>query len=353
MKLLITGGAGFIGSNFILNRIEKGDQVVNLDKLTYSGNLNNLVSVQNRENYSFVRGDIGDKSLVRKIFSECRPDAVVNFAAETHVDRSVIDPESFVRTNVLGTSNLLLETLEYWKSLSQEEKAKFRFHHISTDEVYGSLGFEDPAFTENTAYAPNSPYSASKASSDHFVRAFHETYGLPTLISNCSNNYGPRQFPEKLIPLMVLNAIEGKPLPIYGNSKNIRDWLHVFDHCDAISLILEKSKPGECYNVGGNSEKNNLEVVAAIINVLDQEVPRPDGKSYSEQIHFVKDRPGHDLRYAINADKIKKDLGWTPKFNFDQGIRETVLWYLANEDWVKNVKDGSYQDWIKKNYEER
>ena len=239
MKLLITGGAGFIGSNFILNRIEKGDQVVNLDKLTYSGNLNNLVSVQNRENYSFVRGDIGDKSLVRKIFSECRPDAVVNFAAETHVDRSVIDPESFVRTNVLGTSNLLLETLEYWKSLSQEEKAKFRFHHISTDEVYGSLGFEDPAFTENTAYAPNSPYSASKASSDHFVRAFHETYGLPTLISNCSNNYGPRQFPEKLIPLMVLNAIEGKPLPIYGNGKNIRDWLHVFDHCDAISLILE------------------------------------------------------------------------------------------------------------------
>lgn len=353
MKLLITGGAGFIGSNFILNRIEKGDQVVNLDKLTYSGNLNNLVSVQNRENYSFVRGDIGDKSLVRKIFSECRPDAVVNFAAETHVDRSVIDPESFVRTNVLGTSNLLLETLEYWKSLSQEEKAKFRFHHISTDEVYGSLGFEDPAFTENTAYAPNSPYSASKASSDHFVRAFHETYGLPTLISNCSNNYGPRQFPEKLIPLMVLNAIEGKPLPIYGNGKNIRDWLHVFDHCDALSLILEKSKPGECYNVGGNSEKNNLEVVAAIINVLDQEVPRPDGKSYSEQIHFVKDRPGHDLRYAINADKIKKDLGWTPKFNFDQGIRETVLWYLANEDWVKNVKDGSYQDWIKKNYEER
>lgn len=353
MKLLITGGAGFIGSNFILNRIEKGDQVVNLDRLTYSGNLNNLVSVQNRENYSFVRGDIGDKSLVRKIFSECRPDAVVNFAAETHVDRSVIDPESFVRTNVLGTSNLLLETLEYWKSLSQEEKAKFRFHHISTDEVYGSLGFEDPAFTENTAYAPNSPYSASKASSDHFVRAFHETYGLPTLISNCSNNYGPRQFPEKLIPLMVLNAIEGKPLPIYGNGKNIRDWLHVFDHCDAISLILEKSKPGECYNVGGNSEKNNLEVVAAIINVLDQEVPRPDGKSYSEQIHFVKDRPGHDLRYAINADKIKKDLGWTPKFNFDQGIRETVLWYLANEDWVKNVKDGSYQDWIKKNYEER
>lgn len=353
MKLLITGGAGFIGSNFILNRIEKGDQVVNLDKLTYSGNLNNLVSVQNRENYSFVRGDIGDKSLVRKIFSECRPDAVVNFAAETHVDRSVIDPESFVRTNVLGTSNLLLETLEYWKSLSQEEKAKFRFHHISTDEVYGSLGFEDPAFTENTAYAPNSPYSASKASSDHFVRAFHETYGLPTLISNCSNNYGPRQFPEKLIPLMVLNAIEGKPLPIYGNGKNIRDWLHVFDHCDAISLILEKSKPGECYNVGGNSEKKNLEVVAAIINVLDQEVPRPDGKSYSEQIHFVKDRPGHDLRYAINADKIKKDLGWTPKFNFDQGIRETVLWYLANEDWVKNVKDGSYQDWIKKNYEER
>lgn len=353
MKLLITGGAGFIGSNFILDRIGKGDQVVNLDKLTYSGNLNNLVSVLNNENYSFVRGDIGDKPLVRKILSEFRPDAVVNFAAETHVDRSVIDPESFVRTNVLGTSNLLLEALEYWKLLSQEERVKFRFHHISTDEVYGSLGFEDPAFREDTPYAPNSPYSASKASSDHFVRAFHETYGLPTLISNCSNNYGPRQFPEKLIPLIILNAIEGKPLPIYGNGKNIRDWLHVSDHCSAISLILENAKPGECYNVGGNSEKNNLEVVAAIINVLDQEVPRPEGKSYSEQIHFVKDRPGHDLRYAINAEKIKNDLGWTPKFNFDQGIRETVLWYLANVDWVKNVKDGSYQDWIKKNYEER
>ena len=243
--------------------------------------------------------------------------------------------------------------MEYWKSLSQEERTRFRFHHISTDEVYGSLGFKDSAFREDTPYAPNSPYSASKASSDHFVRAFHETYGLPTLISNCSNNYGPRQFPEKLIPLMILNAIEGKPLPIYGNGKNIRDWLHVSDHCGAISLMLERAMPGECYNVGGNSEKNNLEVVAAIINVLDQEMPRSDGKSYSEQIHFVKDRPGHDLRYAIDASKIKKDLGWTPKFNFDQGIRETVLWYLKNAEWVKNVKNGNYQDWIKKNYEER
>lgn len=353
MKLLITGGAGFIGSNFILDRIEKGDKVLNLDKLTYSGNLDNLISVQDNENYSFIQGDIGDKILTQKILSEFRPDAVVNFAAETHVDRSVVDPESFVKTNVLGTSNLLLETLEYWKSLSQEERTRFRFHHISTDEVYGSLGFKDSAFREDTPYAPNSPYSASKASSDHFVRAFHETYGLPTLISNCSNNYGPRQFPEKLIPLMILNAIEGKPLPIYGNGKNIRDWLHVSDHCGAISLMLERAMPGGCYNVGGNSEKNNLEVVAAIINVLDQEMPRSDGKSYSEQIHFVKDRPGHDLRYAIDASKIKKDLGWTPKFNFDQGIRETVLWYLKNAEWVKNVKNGNYQDWIKKNYEER
>lgn len=348
MKLLITGGAGFIGSNFILDRIKKEDKVVNLDKLTYSGNLNNLLSVQNNENYSFIRGDIGDRPLVRKLLSEFRPDAVVNFAAETHVDRSVIDPESFVKTNVLGTSNLLLEALDYWKSLSQEKRAKFRFQHISTDEVYGSLGFEDPAFREDTPYAPNSPYSASKASSDHFVRAFHETYGLPTLISNCSNNYGPRQFPEKLIPLMILSAIEGKPLPIYGSGKNIRDWLHVSDHCSAISLMLEKARPGECFNVGGNSEKNNLEVVAAIINVLDQEIPRPDGKSYSEQILFVKDRPGHDLRYAIDAEKIKKHLGWMPKFNFDQGIRETVLWYLTNENWVKNIQDGTYQDWIKK-----
>ena len=353
MKLLITGGAGFIGSNFILDRIEKGDKVLNLDKLTYSGNLDNLISVQDNENYSFIQGDIGDKILTQKILSEFRPDAVVNFAAETHVDRSVVDPESFVKTNVLGTSNLLLETLEYWKSLSQEERTRFRFHHISTDEVYGSLGFKDSAFREDTPYTPNSPYSASKASSDHFVRAFHETYGLPTLISNCSNNYGPRQFPEKLIPLMILNAIEGKPLPIYGNGKNIRDWLHVSDHCGAISLMLERAMPRECYNVGGNSEKNNLEVVAAIINVLDQEMPRSDGKSYSEQIHFVKDRPGHDLRYAIDASKIKKDLGWTPKFNFDQGIRETVLWYLKNAEWVKNVKNGNYQDWIKKNYEER
>lgn len=353
MRLLVTGGAGFIGSNFILRRTAKGDSILNLDKLTYSGNLENLASVKGNTNYSFVRGDIGDRALVNKILGEFKPQAIVNFAAETHVDRSVVDPNSFVQSNVVGTTNLLLESLDYWRSLEEEKKRQFRFHHISTDEVYGTLGFEDAPFTEETAYSPNSPYSASKASSDHFVRAFHETYGLPTLISNCSNNYGPRQFPEKLIPLMILNAIEGKPLPIYSNGKNIRDWLHVNDHCDAISTILKKAVPGESYNVGGNCEKNNLEVVGAVVKILDKECPRSDGKSYSEQITFVKDRPGHDLRYAIDASKIKKELRWSPSFNFDQGIRDTVLWYLNNEEWVRNVKNGSYQDWIKQNYEER
>lgn len=353
MRLLVTGGAGFIGSNFILRRTAKGDSILNLDKLTYSGNLENLASVKGNTNYSFVRGDIGDRALVNKILGEFKPQAIVNFAAETHVDRSVVDPNSFVQSNVVGTTNLLLESLDYWRSLEEEKKRQFRFHHISTDEVYGTLGFEDAPFTEETAYSPSSPYSASKASSDHFVRAFHETYGLPTLISNCSNNYGPRQFPEKLIPLMILNAIEGKPLPIYGNGKNIRDWLHVNDHCDAISTILKKAVPGESYNVGGNCEKNNLEVVGAVVKILDKECPRSDGKSYSEQITFVKDRPGHDLRYAIDASKIKKELRWSPSFNFDQGIRDTVLWYLNNEEWVRNVKNGSYQDWIKQNYEER
>lgn len=353
MRLLVTGGAGFIGSNFILRRTAKGDSILNLDKLTYSGNLENLASVKGNTNYSFVRGDIGDRALVNKILGEFKPQAIVNFAAETHVDRSVVDPNSFVQSNVVGTTNLLLESLDYWRSLEEEKKRQFRFHHISTDEVYGTLGFEDAPFTEETAYSPNSPYSASKASSDHFVRAFHETYGLPTLISNCSNNYGPRQFPEKLIPLMILNAIEGKPLPIYGNGKNIRDWLHVNDHCDAISTILKKAVPGESYNVGGNCEKNNLEAVGAVVKILDKECPRSDGKSYSEQITFVKDRPGHDLRYAIDASKIKKELRWSPSFNFDQGIRDTVLWYLNNEEWVRNVKNGSYQDWIKQNYEER
>lgn len=353
MRLLVTGGAGFIGSNFILRRTAKGDSILNLDKLTYSGNLENLASVKGNTNYSFVRGDIGDRALVNKILGEFKPQAIVNFAAETHVDRSVVDPNSFVQSNVVGTTNLLLESLDYWRSLEEEKKRQFRFHHISTDEVYGTLGFEDAPFTEETAYSPNSPYSASKASSDHFVRAFHETYGLPTLISNCSNNYGPRQFPEKLIPLMILNAIEGKPLPIYGNGKNIRDWLHVNDHCDAISTILKKAVPGESYNVGGNCEKNNLEVVGAVVKILDKECPRSDGKSYSEQITFVKDRPGHDLRYAFDASKIKKELRWSPSFNFDQGIRDTVLWYLNNEEWVRNVKNGSYQDWIKQNYEER
>ena len=355
MTIIVTGGAGFIGSNFIFHMLKKYPdyRIICLDCLTYAGNLSTLAPVMDNKNFRFVKENITNREGVYRLFEEEKPDIVVNFAAETHVDRSVVDPNSFVQSNVVGTTNLLLESLDYWRSLEEEKKRQFRFHHISTDEVYGTLGFEDAPFTEETAYSPNSPYSASKASSDHFVRAFHETYGLPTLISNCSNNYGPRQFPEKLIPLMILNAIEGKPLPIYGNGKNIRDWLHVNDHCDAISTILKKAVPGESYNVGGNCEKNNLEVVGAVVKILDKECPRSDGKSYSEQITFVKDRPGHDLRYAIDASKIKKELRWSPSFNFDQGIRDTVLWYLNNEEWVRNVKNGSYQDWIKQNYEER
>lgn len=350
---LVTGGAGFIGSCFVLQRVKTGDMVINLDKLTYSGNLENLDEIKNAPNHVFIRGDIGDEQLVKKLLDKHQPDAVINFAAESHVDRSILDPDIFVKTNVLGTEVLLRVVKNWWQNLDEDKKNKFRFHHISTDEVFGTLSMDDPAFTEETPFAPNSPYSASKASSDHFVRAYHETYGLPTVITNCSNNYGSRQFPEKLIPLMTLNALAGKPLPIYGTGENIRDWLHVEDHCDAIYEVLTKGRVGQTYNIGGRAERNNLFIVNKICEILDEIKPRSDGKSYKEQITFVKDRLGHDLRYAINCSKIEKELGWKPKHNFEEGLKETIQWYLNNEDWVKNIQSGEYQKWIEKNYKER
>ena len=352
-KLLVTGGAGFIGSCFVLQRIAAGDKILNLDKLTYSGNLMNLLEVSDNPNYTFVRGDIGDEGLINRLLREFEPDAVVNFAAESHVDRSIVDPDSFVRTNVMGTSVLLRCVKDWWMTLSEEAKQAFRFHHISTDEVFGTLSMTDPAFTEETPFAPNSPYSASKASSDHFVRAFHETFGLPTVITNCSNNYGPRQFPEKLIPLVTLNAVQGKVLPIYGTAENIRDWLHVEDHCEAIYEVLTRGRIGETYNIGGRSERNNLTIVHSICEILDAVQPRNDGKSYKEQITFVKDRPGHDLRYAINCSKIEKELGWVPRHSFEEGLKETVMWYLSNDEWVRQVQSGEYRQWIETNYAER
>ena len=351
--LLVTGGAGFIGSCFVLQTVNAGDNVINLDKLTYSGNLENLDEINDAPNHVFIRGDIGDEQLVKDVLEKYQPDAVINFAAESHVDRSILDPDVFVKTNVLGTEVLLRVVKDWWKNLDEEKKNKFRFHHISTDEVFGTLSMDDPAFTEETPFAPNSPYSASKASSDHFVRAYHETYGLPTVITNCSNNYGPRQFPEKLIPLMTLNALAGKPLPIYGTGENIRDWLHVEDHCDAIYEVLTKGRVGQTYNIGGRAERNNLFIVNKICEILDEIKPRSDGKSYKEQITFVKDRLGHDLRYAINCSKIEKELGWKPKHNFEDGLKETIQWYLNNEEWVKNIQSGEYQKWIEKNYKER
>lgn len=353
MKILVTGGAGFIGSCFVLQRIKAGDQILNLDKLTYSGNLMNLSAVENNPLYTFQQGDIGDVNLISNLLNEFMPDAIVNFAAETHVDRSIVDPDAVVKTNVMGTSVLLRCTKEWWNKLPVEKRQSFRFHHISTDEVFGTLSMTDPAFTEETPFAPNSPYSASKASSDHFVRAFHETYGLPTVITNCSNNYGPRQFPEKLIPLMTLNALKGLPLPVYGTGANIRDWLHVEDHCEAIYAVLTRGKVGETYNIGGNSERNNLTIVNAICDVLDELRPRADKHSYKAQITFVKDRPGHDLRYAINATKMKNELGWTPRHHFESGLKETIQWYLENEEWVQKVQSGEYQNWLNTNYKER
>ena len=350
--VLVTGGAGFIGSCYVLSRRAAGERVINLDKLTYSGNPENLAALQGDPDAVFVRGDIGDAELVSRLLREYRPDAVVNFAAESHVDRSIRDPEAFVRTNVLGTCTLLRSVLEWWRELDAERRDAFRFLHVSTDEVYGALKPGDPAFSETTAYAPNSPYSASKAASDHFVRAYHETYGLPVLITNCSNNYGPRQFPEKLIPLVILNALARRPLPGYGTGENIRDWLHVEDHCEAIAAGLKGAVPGSCYNIGGRSERTNLEVVRAVCGILDELRPSVQGP-YADLVTFVTDRPGHDFRYAIDASKLERDLGWTPKWRFEDGLRETVRWYLANAAWVDHVQNGDYRRWIETNYARR
>lgn len=342
--VLVTGGAGFIGSNFIhtiLNTYQD-IHIINLDKLTYAGNLDSLNDIEQDSCYTFVKGDICDGEFVRQVFSKYKPDAIVHFAAESHVDRSIDGPAAFIETNINGTFTMLEATRTYWSSLNNNDKSNFRFLHISTDEVYGSLD-DNGYFTEETAYAPNSPYSASKASSDHLVRAYYHTYGLPVLMTNCSNNYGPYQFPEKLIPLMILNALEGKNLPIYGIGQNIRDWLYVKDHCRAILTVLAKGVFGEKYNIGGHNEKTNLSIVHTLCDILDVKRPRSDGKSYREQITFVKDRPGHDLRYAIDASKIQRELGWVPKETFETGIAKTVDWYLNNLTWCWRVTDGSYR----------
>ncbi|MBL8519681.1 MAG: dTDP-glucose 4,6-dehydratase [Betaproteobacteria bacterium] len=349
--ILVTGGAGFIGSNFIRDWIAQGGgPVTNLDCLTYAGNLASLADVAARPEYRFARGDIGDRAFVRQLLSDTRPRAVVNFAAESHVDRSIHSGGEFVRTNVVGTFNLLEEVRAYWSALPPAEQAAFRFLHVSTDEVYGSLDFADPPFTESHRYAPNSPYSASKAASDHLVRAAHHTYGLPVLTTNCSNNYGPYHFPEKLIPLMILHALQGKPLPVYGDGRNVRDWLYVADHCSAIRLVLEKGRVGETYNVGGRNEKSNLEVVHAICTLLDELSPRADAVPYAAQVSYVKDRPGHDRRYAIDATKLESELGWRAAEDFATGLRKTVQWYLANPAWIEGVTSGAYRQWVDQHY---
>ena len=350
--ILVTGGAGFIGSNFVIDWIAaEGEPVVNLDKLTYAGNLANLAGLAQDARHRFVRGDIADGALVDKLLAEHRPRAIVHFAAESHVDRSIHGPEDFVQTNVIGTFRLLEAARAYWSGLAGEAKQAFRFLHVSTDEVYGSLSETDPAFSETTPYAPNSPYSASKAGSDHLVRAYHHTYGMPTITTNCSNNYGPLQFPEKLIPLMIANALEGKPLPVYGDGRQVRDWLYVSDHCEAIRVALAKGRVGEVYNIGGDSEKRNLDVVHALCDALQQARPREGG--YRDLIKFVTDRPGHDRRYAIDATKIRRELGWTPRETFETGLAKTVRWYLDHADWVAQVKSGAYRDWIETNYAAR
>ncbi len=351
--ILVTGGAGFIGGNFVLQALQTNvSGLVNLDKLTYAGNLQTLQSVNNFPNYFFFQGDIGDKDLVSKLLSKHRPSSIINFAAESHVDRSIHGPQDFIQTNIVGTFNLLESARSYFDTLQGSEKDQFRFLHVSTDEVYGTLEKSAPAFSETNPYEPNSPYAASKAASDHLVRAWFHTYGLPVLTTNCSNNYGPYQFPEKLIPLVIHNALKGKPLPIYGDGLQVRDWLYVTDHCEAIHTVLHKGKLGETYNIGGNNEKTNISVVQTICSILDQLKPRFDQKSYAEQITFVKDRPGHDRRYAINASKIASELGWKPKETFETGIRKTVQWYLDNQDWVEGVVSGSYRDWVSKQYTE-
>ena len=352
--ILVTGGAGFIGSNFVLDWIAAADEpVLNLDKLTYAGNIGNLVDVANDGRHVFVQGDIGDTALVSRLLAEHRIRAVVNFAAESHVDRSIHGPAAFIDTNVVGTFGLLEAVRQYWGALPPGEKAAFRFLHVSTDEVYGSLAAQDPACTEKHQYSPNSPYSASKAASDHLVRAYHHTYGLPVVTTNCSNNYGPFHFPEKLIPLMIVNALAGKALPVYGDGQQIRDWLYVGDHCNAIRRVLEAGRLGETYNVGGWNEKPNLEIVHTVCALLDEKRPRGDGQSYSTQIAYVTDRPGHDRRYAIDARKIERELGWKPAETFDSGIRKTVDWYLAHPEWVAKVQSGAYRDWVSTNYRER
>lgn len=351
MTLLVTGGAGFIGSNFVLDWLAQSDEaVVNLDKLTYAGNRENLASLDGDVRHLFVQGDIGDYDLVSRLLAEHQPRAVVNFAAESHVDRSIHGPGEFIQTNIVGTFQLLEAVRAYWGGLPDERKAAFRLLHVSTDEVYGSLSKTDPAFTETNRYEPNSPYSASKAASDHLVRAYHHTYGLPVLTTNCSNNYGPYHFPEKLIPLLIVNSLAGKPLPVYGDGQQIRDWLYVKDHCSAIRCVLEKGKVGETYNVGGWNEKPNLEIVHTVCALLDELRPRPDGKPYKDQITYVTDRPGHDRRYAINARKLERELGWKPAETFETGIRKTVQWYLDHQAWVENVLSGSYRDWVAKQY---
>ncbi len=351
--ILVTGGAGFIGANFVLDWIRStGEAVVNLDKLTYAGNLENLASLQGEGRHVFVRGDIGDRALVARLLAEHRPRAVINFAAESHVDRSIHGPEDFIQTNVVGSFHLLEETRGYWMGLSEAERAAFRFLHVSTDEVYGSLGPAAPAFTETTPYAPNSPYSASKAASDHLVRAYRHTYGLPTLTTNCSNNYGPYQFPEKLIPLMILNAVSAKPLPIYGDGMNVRDWLYVSDHCTAIREVLARGRVGETYNVGGWNEKPNIEIVRTVCALLDELRPDPAGPR-ERLITYVKDRPGHDRRYAIDARKIERELGWRPVETFETGIRKTVEWYLEHLGWVEHVASGEYRHWVATHYQGR
>lgn len=351
MSVLITGGAGFIGANFVLDWVANSDEkIVNLDKLTYAGNLESLASLKNNPQHVFVQGDIGDAALLPKLLAELQPRAVLNFAAESHVDRSIHGPGDFIETNIVGTFRLLESVRGYWHGLSAEAQSQFRFLHVSTDEVYGSLAPQDPAFTEHHQYEPNSPYSASKAASDHLVRAWHHTYGLPVVTTNCSNNYGPLHFPEKLIPLMIVNALAGKPLPVYGDGMQVRDWLYVKDHCSAIRRVLEGGRLGETYNVGGWNEKPNIEIVKTVCALLDELRPRADGASYATQISYVKDRPGHDRRYAIDARKLEKELGWKPSETFETGIRKTVAWYLENTEWVAHVQSGAYRDWVSKQY---